>query len=66
VPERVPEDAPERATRSAALWTELAGHLFELAETGAESASARATEAMSGILDEETRLFESLAARSDG
>jgi hypothetical protein len=40
--------------------------LFELAETGAESASARATEAMSGILDEETRLFESLAARSDG
>jgi hypothetical protein len=64
VPERVPEDAPERAARSAALWTKLAGHLAELAKSGGGSASVAAVEAMSRILDEETRLFESLAVRS--
>ena len=66
VPELIPVGAPESAARSAALWTALAGHLAELAEGGAESSSRRAVESLSRLIEEETRLFESLAARCVG
>jgi len=66
VPELIPEGASESAVRSAALWTELAGHLAELAEGDAETASRRAVEALSSIIGEETGLFEALAAGCGG
>ena len=61
VPELVAEDAPGLAAGSSALWTQLAGHLAELARGETEPASTRAVEALSQIVELETQLFESLA-----
>jgi len=61
VPELVAEDAPELAARSSALWTQLSGHLAELAAGRAEPASTHAVAALSQIVELETQLFESLA-----
>jgi hypothetical protein len=63
VPDLVGEDAPKLAARSSALWTQLSQHLAELAQGRVQPASTHAVEALSQIIELETQLFESLAAR---
>ena len=67
VPELVDNTLPELMAQSSAQWTELSSHFADLAKRGLEAAdefSRNSSQTLSRIIELETRIFESIGART--